>query len=272
MITTMQKVLWLILVIAGAFSAQVSTAQFRALDEDAARVCLDIGVRAEIRGLEDIELSLAGNQGRRDGDEGAQYAGVDTFFLESNAPVRVLVSAGPLSNGLDVLATNYAIDNGAAIFETKSNRGHSQEHQLNVTAQLGEISAQLAGEYRSTLVLTVIPQITNQRRCKPNTAVPESEIVDAIIDVEVGSDQVIPSESQLGSGELERSMLKQQVYSEIPTQFLELMDLPDVDSVFPLLQEFRLWSTGVTPTLSEQARYWWMFPRNESLLDQILGR
>lgn len=272
MLITMHRVLWLMLVIASVFSAQISTAQSRVLDEDAARVCLDIGVRAEIRGLEDIELSLADNQDRRDGDEGARYTGVDAFFLESNAPVRVLVSAGPLSNGLDVLTTNYEIDNSAAIFETKSNRGHSQEHQLNVSAQLGEISSQLAGEYRSTLVLTVIPQITNQRRCNPSTIAPEPELLEANIDAEVAFEKSMSSENQLGTEELGRLILEEQVYSEIPQQFLELMELPNVDAVFPLLQEFRLWSSGSTPTLSEQARYWWMFPRDESMLNRLLGR
>jgi hypothetical protein len=51
--------------------------------------------------------------------------GVDSFFLESNAPVRVLISAAPLTNGLDVLSTSYEIDNSANTFETKSNNGHA---------------------------------------------------------------------------------------------------------------------------------------------------
>lgn len=262
------KILFMIII----FEVEIAHAQSRFLDEDAAIVCLDIGVRAAITGLEDIELSLTRNQERRDGDKGAQYIGFDSFFLESNAPVRVLISAAPLSNGLDVLSTSYEIDNSVNTFESKSNQGHAQEHQLKVRAQLGEISSQLAGEYSSTLVLTVIPQITSRPKCQPGAASPEVNPIEATIDAEIDFVPANGSKIDEGSAALERQVFEQEVYASIPAQFIELMNMPNSEMAFPLLEEFRLWSIGVTPTLSEPARYWWMFPSDESVLTELIER
>lgn len=254
------------------FDVEIAHAQSRFLDEDAAIVCLDVGVRAAITGLEDIELSLARNQDRRDGDKGAQYMGVDSFFLESNAPIRVIISAAPLTNGLDILSTSYDIDNNANMFESKSNQGHAQEHQLQVRAQLGEISSQLAGEYSSTLVLTVIPQITSRPKCQPGAASPEANPIEATIDAETSLVPTSGSNVDEGSAALERQALEQEVYASIPAQFIELMNMPNAEIAFPLLEKFRLWSTGVMPTLSEPARYWWMFPSDEPVLTELFER
>lgn len=250
---------------------QVATANSPALDEDAATVCLDVGVRAVIQGLDDIDLKLADNQERRDGDVGARYEGRGSFFLESNAPVRVLVSAGPLSNGLKSLTTTYQIDTDDGIFETSSYGGHAAEHELKVKTQLGTISSQLAGEYSSTLVLTVIPQLTNRKKCQSGitTSLPTEETsISTELELKVNS----PSSNQIEDLQPKKSLLQEEVYNSIPPQFIEIMNSPDAVLAFPLLYEFRLWENGHSPYLSDQARYWWMFPEQESVLKKILGR
>lgn len=129
--------------------------------EGSATVCMSIGVRASISGFDDFELSTTDI----DGTAGAIYRGSDSFHLESNAPVRVLIDGEPLSNGSDTIESLYSIDGSYNSFDTAAKGDHNGDHVFSAAAQLGRISSQLSGDYSSDVVLTVVPQIGEGGGC-----------------------------------------------------------------------------------------------------------
>lgn len=238
------------------------------LDQDAARVCMDVAVRAEITGLDDIKLSTSENSGARDGDQGASYTGIDSFFLESNAPVRVFISAAPLSNGLDTLETLYEIDRGNDSLETDSSGSHAQFHELKVSATLGAISEQLAGQYSSSLVLTVVPQIAVRSSCIPTLKEPEGDTVDELLESEIELDLGSANWFPGGSNLIDDPFRRRNGVSAVPEQFRRFIDQPNAEILFPLLIDYRLWLSDQSASLSEAASYWWMFPNPEMYQDE----
>ncbi len=131
------------------------------LDQDFVEVCMDVAVRARIRGLEDFKLTTS----QSDGSPGARYSGSDRFEVESNAPVRLIVEGTALSNGVHRLATSYSIDGKEDFIETGSGT-HQGTHRLRAQTELGDISDQLAGEYSAGISITVMPLVSSVRSCR----------------------------------------------------------------------------------------------------------
>lgn len=141
---------------AASFGAPASTP----LQSDAT-ICMAVGAQASLTELEDFTLRPVSG----DGSAGAIYEGSDTFRLDSNHPVRVLIEGEMMSNGVDTIDTFYQIDGVRNYFDTASEGIHSSIHTLSAKAQLGRISQQLSGDYSATLVLTVTPQIGGAGGC-----------------------------------------------------------------------------------------------------------
>ena len=133
------------------FSASVTFAQ--PLDEKSATVRMNVAKFASITGLDDFVL-LPTNV---DGAAGEIYRGSDTFNIESNQGVRVILEGDPLSNGNDILNTQYDLNGDGMQFDTEADRVHNQQHTVNAQAELGDISSQLAGDYEAEIKITVSP-------------------------------------------------------------------------------------------------------------------
>ncbi len=126
-----------------------------------ATICMSVGAQASLTELEDFTLLPVSG----DGSAGALYEGVDTFRLDSNHPVRVIIGGEMMSNGVNTIDTFYQIDGVRSYFDTASEGIHSSTHTLSARAQLGRISQQLSGDYSATVVLTVTPQIGGMGGC-----------------------------------------------------------------------------------------------------------
>ena len=131
--------------------AAVSAPAFANLDEDKATVSMNVGLYASITGLNDFILSTSA----ADGSANAVYAGSDDFQLESNGQVRVSLSGGNLSNGLNEVATTFDMDTVGLTFDTTADSVHLANHTVSAEAVLGDISSQQAGAYQSEITLTV---------------------------------------------------------------------------------------------------------------------
>ena len=249
------KKFWFLLAWSLACFALPCQGQNQVLDRVAREVCLDIGIRAEISGLDDITLTT--QQG--DGESGATYSGADTFFLESNAPVRLMLSAAPINNGLNTLPTDYRIDGIDGWLETSGNGPHAGRHSLSVKAQLGSISDQLAGRYSSTLMITVVPQIPEISRCLET----ETTIEPALDNSQLELDVEIVSEAMLEPNFSNKNI------EPLPPWAAQIMEQPQADSMFPFLTEYQNWLNGQVPTLSEQAKNWWLFPVDRRVFDAL---
>lgn len=129
--------------------------------QSSATICLSVGVTASISGFDDFQLAAIDG----DGSAGAIYEGMDTFHLQSNAPVRVVVEAESLGNGSDSIETLYSIDGSSHYYDTQGDMGHDAEHSFVARAQLGRISSQPAGNYSALVTLTVIPLVGGAAGC-----------------------------------------------------------------------------------------------------------
>ncbi|MFT5113406.1 MAG: hypothetical protein ACI8P9_002737 [Parasphingorhabdus sp.] len=132
--------------------------------------CMSESVSASITGLEDFLL----NTSALSGSANASYEGGDVFELQANAPVYLSVSGQSLTQGTTSLATAYTIDGQADVIAAGGYGSHTQSHQIHASALLGAISAQLAGEYSGTIVVTVTPQLPILPLCEKET--PDSEL------------------------------------------------------------------------------------------------
>lgn len=129
--------------------------------QSSATICMSVGVTASISGFDDFQLvPIEG-----DGSAGAIYDGTDTFHLQSNAPVRVLIEGESLNNGSDTIETLYSIDASRNYYDTATGSAHDAQHSFVARAQLGRISTQLAGDYSASVTLTVIPQVGGSGGC-----------------------------------------------------------------------------------------------------------
>lgn len=129
--------------------------------QSSATICFSVGAQAGISGLDDFELQALDG----DGSAGAIYEGFDVFHLESNSPVRVLISEGQLSNDEDIISTLYSIDGSENVFNTSESGSHVGDHTLEARAQLTRISNQRAGDYSGIVILTIVPQIGEGGGC-----------------------------------------------------------------------------------------------------------
>lgn len=107
--------------------------------QDSATVCFSVGTVASLTGLDDFALTPLGV----DGSAGTRYRGSDSFHLEANAPVRVLLQAENLSNGEWRIPSTFKIDGVAYFMDTPADQSHDADHELSVEARLGNISLQL---------------------------------------------------------------------------------------------------------------------------------
>lgn len=137
--------------------------------QDTARICMAIGLRASLTELDDITLTTS----QVSGSAGAQYSGQDTFHLESNGQVLVLMDSSGLSIANAPNAPSIPlildIDGSSGTYTTVTDDNHNQQHQLNVKAVLKAISAQKAGDYSGTINLIVTPALGGSEGCGSNT-------------------------------------------------------------------------------------------------------
>lgn len=145
---------------ASAQAASYGTPESAPLQSNAT-ICMNIGAQASLTELDDFNLNAL----TTDGPAGSIYEGAESFQLDSNAPVRVIIEGEMMTNGSDTINTMYRIDDARDYFDTASEGIHSSTHTLKARAQLGRISQQLSGDYSATVVLTVTPQIGGAGGC-----------------------------------------------------------------------------------------------------------
>jgi hypothetical protein len=138
--------------VAGALASIIAMPAFAELDTGGAQASANVAIFAAITQLDNFVLE---NNIGVDGAANATYVASEPFNLESNAQVRVTIAAGSMTNGSDTLSTIYRFENGTATLDTETDSVHNQEHYLNVTSVLGEISDQKAGDYAADVLLTV---------------------------------------------------------------------------------------------------------------------
>lgn len=222
------------------------------LDQSTASVCMSVDVRASITGLNDIAMFAQGE----DGQSGALYRGVATFTLEANAPVELTVTQISLVNGVAALTTSVDIDGGGPSYRTSGTGSHFAQHDITVTARLGAISDQLAGQYSAQAILTVVPQITLTNSCYV------VEVIDSPVETEpfqvvAESNDQITAEALF---EQEHQYLVAQIDATIPPQLRWALTAPQGPAQFPFLVEYLAWVQRDVVVLTDRGRYWWMFP------------
>lgn len=253
--------LCLVACLAGGLVPAPVLAQTGLLDSDSARVCMSVDVRASVRGFDDITLVAEDV----DGSSGADYIGSDTFTLESNAPVQVEVAGIELSNGAYTVSSRFDIDGQGSSFITDGDGSHFGEHVFTVRASLGSVSEQLAGEYTARVVLTVVPLLVVEPQPCPEVAV-QPEPVPAGVEEAQAEQDYAEAQSLLA----ERAAMAAMIAADAPEQLQWAMQAPEGELLFPHLEEFEAWQAGETPVLSDEARYWWMFPQPE-VVDELSG-
>ncbi len=128
--------------------------------DDSATICLAVGIIAELSGLDNITL----HNTTPGVHAGALYQGQDSFQLEANGSVRVIVEGGQLTNGGNTISPQYLLDNQSQL-QTQAGESHSGQHQLLASFQLGSISAQRAGDYQGQITLIVTPDMGGLAGC-----------------------------------------------------------------------------------------------------------
>ncbi len=128
---------------------------------DSATICMNVGIVADLTGLDDLVLVTDDPSG----SAGALYYAEDTFHLESNGSVRILMEDGLLSQGNFTVRPTYTIDGKSGIFETPLDEQHNADHTIRAEVRIGNISSQLAGDYSGTISLTVVPQASGATSC-----------------------------------------------------------------------------------------------------------
>jgi len=134
------------------------------IDDDAI-VCMTVGLQASVNGLDNLTLTAAGV----DGAAGTVYQSTDEFTLESNGGVTLMASSNPMAYAGHEINTFYLIDGQLHSYSTENNAIHSSSHSFTGLAQLGNISSQLAGEYSTTVFLTVVPNLGVDGGCGQQT-------------------------------------------------------------------------------------------------------
>ncbi len=242
--------IFLLAMLALSIVSLVSPSEAQVLEQDTATVCMSVDVRASITGLDDITLSAQG----KDGDAGTLYVGSDEFTLESNAPVQIEVTGIQLSNGPSVLNTNFKIDGGQASLITGDSGTYVGTHTITASARLGAISEQLAGDYSATVVVTVIPLVSEIQVCEE--VVDEQSIETKNTEQQLAEDS---NESDTTGGDGSTNYLVDHIDSTIPPELWQLINSGRNLDRYPYLQEFLRWREQANRPLSSEARYWWMF-------------
>ena len=124
------------------------------VDDDAV-ICMTVGLKASVNGLDNLVLAPTSI----DGAAGTIYQSTDEFTLESNGGVTIMASSNPMSYAGYDINTFYLIDGRLHSYSTENNVIHSSTHSFTGIAQLGNISSQLAGDYATTVYLTVVPNL-----------------------------------------------------------------------------------------------------------------
>jgi len=232
-----------------------SLSQNGLLDSDSAMVCMQVDVRASVMGFDDIELVAVDT----DGSSGADYVGTDTFTLESNAPVRIEVNGIELSNGTYTIRSSFDIDGEGSSLVTPGDGPHYGRHTVTVRATLGSVSAQLAGNYRARASLTVVPILGFEPPCEM-VAVQRDPATETAASTEVNISD--PATAAVNVNH-DQAMLAEQIADDTPEQWQWAAQTPEGEVLFPHLSEFKAWQSGESAVLSDEARYWWMFPQPE---------
>ncbi len=137
--------------------------------KDSASICMSIGLRASLTDLDDITLTTQ----QVSGAAGAHYKGHDDFNLESNGQVLILVDSSGLTlindSNSPPIAMDTAIDGSTGTYTTSPDENHNQQHRLDITATLKNISAQKAGNYTGTVNLIITPALGGAEGCGSST-------------------------------------------------------------------------------------------------------
>jgi len=244
--------IFLLALLALSIVSLVNPSEAQVLDQETVTVCMSVDVRASITGLDDIKLSAQG----KDGDAGTLYVGSDEFTLESNAPVQIEVTGIKLSNGPSVLNTVFRIDGGQATLISGDNGTYVGTHSITASARLGAISEQLAGDYSATVVVTVIPLVSEIEVC-------EEVVIEQSTESESVEQHLAEksTESNTASSDESTNDLVEHIDSTIPAELWQLINSGrDLDR-YPYLEEFLRWRQQANQPLSNEARYWWMFQK-----------
>lgn len=129
--------------------------------EDSAVVCLSVGLSASLTNLNHITLTTEGINGLG----GTQFSGMDQFNLEANGQITIMIEQTLLTQGEHQIPLFTNIDAAPTQFVTEPDSIHSGSHDLNVEARLGNVSAQLAGNYSAEVTLIVTPLIGGGSGC-----------------------------------------------------------------------------------------------------------
>ena len=122
------------------------------LTNESANVTMNVALFAAITNLNDIILAASGT----DGAQGTTYNGVATFGVESNGQVTIAIDGGDMVLGEDTLTTRYNLDSTDGVsVDTAAGVVHSAQHSVAISADLGLISEQAAGEYAGSFSVTV---------------------------------------------------------------------------------------------------------------------
>jgi hypothetical protein len=119
---------------------------------ETANVTMNVALFSAITNLNDIILAASGT----DGAQGTTYTGVATFDVESNGQVTIAIAGSDMVLGVDTLTTLYDLDATAGIsVDTAAGVAHYAQHSVEISADLGLISAQAAGEYAGSFSVTI---------------------------------------------------------------------------------------------------------------------
>ena len=114
------------------------------LDTDTANINLTVGLYASVTGLDDFTMFNT---------SGSNYAGSDTFLLDSNGSVRITATTTALTGSS--VTPNVALDSGTHTFDTTANVPHNGMHTLHATVDLSGDNLLAAGNYTGVVTLTV---------------------------------------------------------------------------------------------------------------------
>lgn len=122
------------------------------IENSSAEISMDVALYASITGLDTLELSTS----ETGGSEGAVYSASDSFNLESNGQVRLVLAGSDLKIGENhTIPTTFSLNGGGTSLDTATDSVHNQAHTVSASATLGAISDQLSGDYEIGISLTV---------------------------------------------------------------------------------------------------------------------
>ncbi len=114
-------------------------------------VTMSVGPFAKVTGLDDI-IMYATNPSEV---ENMTFIGQDTFHVESNTGVEVVVAITELTNENESVPVLYNLDGQGHQIFTTANQTHNETHQLFLTAYFNNITQVTEGTWLGNIVVTI---------------------------------------------------------------------------------------------------------------------